>query len=59
LVQEALTARFHAHPQVRQTQPELEAALLRGELTAPQAARALLELAGHEPKTAAGATPAG
>jgi len=56
-VQEALTARFHAHPQVRQTQPELEAALLRGELTAPQAARALLELASYDPKTRAATTP--
>jgi len=57
-VRETLTTRFYGHPQVRKTQPEIEAALLRGELTAPQAARALLELAGHDPKAPAGAAPA-
>jgi LAO/AO transport system kinase len=57
LVHEALTTRFYGHPQVRKTQPEIEAALLRGELTAPQGARVLLDLVGHDPKAPAGAAP--
>lgn len=45
LIREELEARFYHCGPVRQARAEVEAALLRGELTAPQAAQILLGLA--------------
>jgi LAO/AO transport system kinase len=44
LIREELEARFYHHGPVRQARAEVEAAVLRGELTAPQAAQMLLNL---------------
>jgi LAO/AO transport system kinase len=53
LIRDDLESRFYSHPAVRQARADLEAALLRGELTAPQAAHTLLGLASesHGPGT--------
>ncbi len=45
LIRETIESRFYHHERVRQARTEIESALLRGDMTAPQAARALLSLA--------------
>jgi LAO/AO transport system kinase len=52
LIREELETRFYGHEPVKSARPVVEAALLRGELTAPQAAR---ELLGRADRTASGA----
>ncbi len=44
LIRETLESGFYHHPRVKLARPEIERRLLHGELTAPQAAHALLEL---------------
>lgn len=58
LVREEVLARFHRHPAVQMMRPEIERDLLRGELTAVRAARALLEAHDQRPVLADGRTPA-
>jgi LAO/AO transport system kinase len=50
LIREELEARFYRQPGLREAHARLESALLRGELTAPQAAQELLEIS-SQPKT--------
>jgi LAO/AO transport system kinase len=45
LIREDLESRFYHYSPVKKARPQIEAALLRGEITAPQAAQALLALA--------------